>query len=201
MSKVYVFNISNYGIDTKQLEKQLSRQIVDFASKYKNKDDYLRSIIGWYLLTKYLKEDFSINLNNKKVFLNDKGKPYIDDKIQFNITHCHNLVSIIISNGECGVDIEICSKQRNWDNLKENILSKAERDNIKDNREIIKYWSIKEAYFKKLGIGIVLSKFRENIDYSKVVTILLNDFDNNDYFLSYVSDDENKCIVQMVDSL
>ena len=194
MAKIYVFDMNAYKNNKKELEEILSSNILNIAKKYKLEKDYIRSLIGWYLLKKYLKEDFSMNLNEENIYFNDYGKPYIQRNISFNISHSLNYIAIIISNKYCGIDIEVCNSNRNWDKIKNYILSDKERENELESDDIAKMWTIKEAYFKKVGSGILLSKLKENINYKSVNTIQLYDSLNNKYYLSYIADDEEYII-------
>ena len=125
-------------------------------------------------------------------------KPYIEEKINFNITHSNNYVAVIISDGCCGIDIEMCNEERDWNKLKDVILTNQEKNNIKDNNGLVKYWSKKEAYFKKLGCGIDFSKLKQDINYDEVATLRLKDLKNNEYYLSYISDDKEYTIEKIL---
>lgn len=192
-SKIYLYDINDFDGNNLKLEEKLSSEIVFFVKKYKLSDDYLRSLLGWSILRKQLLEDFSIDLNSKEIKFNENGKPYINEDISFNLSHSHNYVAVIISDTTCGIDVELYDEERDWNKLKNNILSSREISLIKNNMDVAKYWSIKEAYFKCKGTGILLSKLKEDMDYSQVKTTNVIDVKGNKYFISYMTD-ENEVI-------
>ena len=198
INRVYIFDINNFDGNKSRLEMELSKQILSFISKYKLEDDYLRSLIAWYLLKKYIKDDFFIDLNEENIVLNEMGKPYIESEVYFNISHSNNFVAVIISESECGIDIEVYDKKRNWEVLKKNILTESELNSINDNVDIVKYWSIKEAYFKMLGTGITLSKLHENVDFTRINTMNLTDSKGDEYYLSYICNNDDNTKIKMI---
>ena len=101
------------------------------------------------------------------------------------------MVVVIISNEECGVDIEFIDSNRDMNKIASRILSDKELLTINNQEDIFRYWTIKEAYFKKLSTGILLSNLNKDNDYSKVISIKQKDSLNNNYYLSYISDDND----------
>lgn len=144
----------------------------------------------------YLKENISSNdilkyaLNdngifNYSIFYNEYGKPYIDKKIYFNISHCNNIVVCVISDEIVGVDIEKLNYKKSvvkrcFNEKEINLINNS--INKKEIFTII--WTCKESYVKKIGIGLEyglkkVDTFKYKYDIKKfndyIVTICLED--------------------------
>ena len=199
MANIYLLDIGNINLETISLEKELSANILSIVSKYKLQDDYLRSLVGWYLLTKYLKEDFFIDLKKENIEFNQYNKPYINKNIHFNITHSGNFVGIIISNNECGIDIEVYKENRDWDKIRKIILN--EETNNYTIEELVKVWTMKEAYFKRIGTGINLTNLKKLINEKEVQTLKIYDIENNIYYLSYSIENNKRCKINRLNKI
>ena len=186
MTKLYIYDKSNKVIN-KSLYDSLPKQIQERVSKYKIEDDYNSSLIAWSILTNKLNQDFNIVCEEIKE--SKYNKPYIEN-IYFNITHSHSIVGVIISNEECGIDIELINNKLDHNLLSKKILSSTEyTEYLKSANQqeyIIMKWTQKEAHFKKVGTGIVRSNL-SYIDTSEIYTTKIKDANNNDYYMSYVS--------------
>lgn len=77
------------------------------------------------------------------------GKPQPIDGIHFNISHSGNYWCIVFSDSECGIDIENNRKLDKY--MERKILYPGEE--IMDGN-LIRNWVLKEAYAKKIGVGI-----------------------------------------------
>lgn len=194
MSTVYIFDKSLKYIEKKKMISSLSTESLKAVSKYPIEEDYINSLTGWYLLKNFLEEDYKIKLNDYEIQFNQYGKPYIEENIHFNISHSNNFIVIIISKSNCGIDVEMINNRQLSKRLVNKILSSNEKREIKNDEDLIKLWTRKEAYLKKEGTGILLSKLSDNIDYSSVKTLKLKDSKNNEYFLSYISEDDSYSI-------
>lgn len=173
MNEIYYKKINDINVDN---------HIKDFLI---NKSEI--SIKAWSFLKEILK-NYNIDINEKSIIFNKYNKPYLKEKnIYFNISHSKNLVAIIISNKDCGIDIQYIDLLKDINKLASKILSNKELENIKirknKNLYFYKQWSKKEAYYKCLGTGIKLSSLNNNIIKNvktKVITV-----DNEKYCLSY----------------
>lgn len=179
MTKIYVTDllVNNYLI--KELESKLPKSVLKRCEKYKIEEDYLRSLTGWYLIDKYLCDDFKIQLSEYDILLNEFNKPYINSNIHFNISHSHNIVCAVISNNCCGIDIELVREVNN----KELLCKRFGYSSLSDD-EFIKEWTKKESIGKMTGDG-VFSKSQEKIKGSNTNTIELFDNEGHKYYLSY----------------
>ncbi len=113
----------------------------------RNRED---TVAAW-LLARYMMGDLHVAYD-------EYGKGYLTDRpdIHFNLTHCQSGTACVVSQRECGVDMEgiiayksslarhICTEEE---------LKMLEEANDKD-KLLTRLWTIKEAYVKMLGIGI-----------------------------------------------
>ena len=129
----------------------------DKINKLKNYDSKIRSIIGEMLLKELLVKN-NVSYNSLDYYINEYGKPYLkDNNIFFNISHSFDYVITAISNNEIGIDIEKVREtplktinQFATEKEKEYILSS--KKNIEER--IFKIFTLKEAYFKRLGTNL-----------------------------------------------
>ena len=183
MTKVYIYDKTKKEHNLDELKCNIPYNI---KRKYQQSEDILNSLLGYTLLSKYLNDDFGYT--NKNLTYNEFGKPYLKD-IYFSISHSHNMIALIISNEECGIDIEYIDKDRNYDLLSKKILSDNEYDiyinELQKEEYFITCWTKKEAFLKSLGTGIIKSKLSEvdeNINSFKIV-----DGNNKEYIISIYS--------------
>ena len=130
----------------------------------------------------YLKEILKEYHIDYDIFYNEYGKPYIkNNPIYFNISHSGDYIVIIISDKECGIDIE---KIRGLNNkIIDKICIDKEKKSIIDDKTYTKIWTMKEAYSKYKGIGFGYGF--KNIDTTK---IKINTIYYLDYIISYYVD-------------
>ena len=129
----------------------------DKINKLKNYDSKVRSIIGEMVLKELLVKN-NVSYNSLDYYINEYGKPYLkDNNIFFNISHSFDYVITAISNNEIGIDIEKVREtpiktinQFATEKEKEYILSSNK--NIEER--IFKIFTLKEAYFKRLGTNL-----------------------------------------------
>ena len=125
-------------------------------TKLKNKQDKYLSILGEYLLMNILKENYNTNYQDINIIYNENGKPYIENSnIYFNISHSNNYAAVIVSNKECGIDIEKI-RDINTDIIKI-YASPNEQKYILENNTITRLYEIyclKEAYLKMYGLKL-----------------------------------------------
>lgn len=178
-----------YKVYYRELEKveTLPNNVMEYLKDYKNQERYNQSINAWKLLSEKLKSDFNINLENCEIKKTNNGKPFIDG-IYFNISHSKDLVSVIISDTECGIDIQYVNSKINHRLMAKKVLSCEEYDiYIKSDDKIgyfISQWTKKEAYLKCYNDGI--TGFGDLRDNYNVYTEKLVDKQNNEYYLSFV---------------
>lgn len=171
---LYVFDkfdlITDENLEDMILEMPIERQ--EKARNFKLIEDKKACALGYYLLCQGLKEEYGIE--NFELEYNEFGKPYLknNDKIFFNISHTKHIAVCVIADTEVGVDVE---EVREYNPIiKNKILSDEEKNNVKNDNDFFKYWTIKEAVCKCEGTGIANFDFK-NINYDKY------DFDMRQY--------------------
>lgn len=182
MTKLYLFDIKNYLKSNNEKFKIIPPSFKKRIDRYKDEYDKLRSSIGYYLLIKYLKEDFGIEINDEDILTNKFDKPYIkNNPIYFSISHSLNFVGVLLSDNECGLDIQH-DDNLTHEKLAKKILLDKEYEMYEKNRDILfKKWVQIEAYYKKMGTGIKYNNLDISIDY---MVYEIFDNQNNKYYLS-----------------
>lgn len=161
-----------------------------FISKYSDSKMKEISLKAWSYLYQILINDFNINIKDINIIYNEYNKPYlINNKIYFNISHSYDIIAIIISDKECGIDIEYIDESREIDKVISKIFSKPELFQYQNTNDKITYfyeiWTKKEAYFKMLGTGIQLKRLNCERDLQNVNTQIIQD-NKQKYCLSYI---------------
>lgn len=142
-------------------------------SKLKTKN----SIIAYYLLNNYIKEN-KLNIKLKDMKYTKNGKPYFDNNLYFSISHKDNITVLIINNSEVGIDIE---KIKDYDKaILKYFFTEEEQEYIKTNKDFYEIYTLKESYIKmkdKKLLDIKLDDYKYLIHKSIIY---------KDYIISYV---------------
>lgn len=153
------------GISYQYLEKHYCDKL-DMIRKHQIKNfvnelDKKRSVVAGLLLRKMLYYNFNLVHRELEFSIYKNGKPFLVNKphIFFNISHSNDLVACSVSNKPIGIDIE---KIEDGDiesmitvlheNEKKSISSKSSYNEKKDL--FYKIWTLKEAFSKKIGLGL-----------------------------------------------
>lgn len=188
MTSIYISDNTRNTKTLEQILEQIPSNIVEFPDKYKITGDKLASATAWYMLYKYLKEDYGIDLAKEQVITKVNRKPCVNG-IFFNISHSFNISAVIISDHECGIDVEMVNPKVDYELISRRVLTKDEYFTYLRQRRASYFtmmWTKKETVFKYKGTGIIMGIFKE-LDTSKVQTIQLDDSHNNLYYLSYLA--------------
>lgn len=147
------------------------------ARKYKMLEDRKACAMAYHLLCQGLKQEYDIE--NPEIIYNEFGKPYLKNnkEVFFNISHTKKIVVCVLANKEVGIDVE---EVRTYDKkIIDKILNEEEKQKIKDDKDFIKYWTIKEAVCKCEGTGIA------NFDFKNIK------YDNYDFDMRYYEDNNS----------
>ncbi len=124
----------------------------DRASKFerfKNIDDKKRCLAGGLLINKFLK--------NKKIFVNQYGKPYAENGRFFNISHSGDYVLFALSGSEVGCDIQKSHRLKNFERISKLVFCKNEMDYLQGTSDkqsaFFDLWTKKESLLKCIGKG------------------------------------------------
>jgi len=101
------------------------------------------------------------------IFYNEYGKPYLkNNELYFNISHSKDYTVLVTSNKEIGVDIQYLTFN---EKTRDRICTEEEQKIAINELEFTKIWAKKEAYIKKIGIGLEYGM--KNVDTTKIDTI------------------------------
>lgn len=100
-----------------------------------------------------------------KYSYNKFGKPYISDSsddLQFNISHCDNIIVFAFSSGnEIGVDVEKIKTIEDMEGVADICFTPYEKEWLNRTESVTetfyKIWTIKEAFIKAIGRGFSFS--------------------------------------------
>jgi 4'-phosphopantetheinyl transferase len=162
--------------------------------RYKFWQDRQRGLFGKILVFKLLKDDLALD-EFPELFYDMHNRPFqkISSKHDFNITHSGDYVFCAISdNGKTGIDVE---KDRDMSfDIAERFFSKYEIEYLSGLSgrqkidEMIKLWTLKEAYIKARGRTFLIPLDRFYFDISDINDIkFFHDLpdDNEEWKFSY----------------
>jgi len=141
---------------TDEAVKQLLPLVPDFrreqALKYHHTFGQFCCLKSWQLL-----QSLQPATCNLQPVYNEYGKPYFVEGSEFNISHCKNAIAVAINDTPTGIDVE--SIRRVESSLIERTMNDEEQTIIRNAddpaRAFTRLWTMKEAYLKYLGTGIV----------------------------------------------
>lgn len=151
-------NINDYSEDElKNFYTKISEQKKDKINKYKNYKRKASSIIAEIIFSELLLKR-NISYDSLNYYKNKYGKTYLkNNNLFFNMSHSFDYVISVVSDKEIGIDIEKIRKtpikvinQFATEVEKKYILSS--NNNVEDR--IFKIYTLKEAYFKMLGLNL-----------------------------------------------
>lgn len=165
INRIYILNINEYCKDsllTEKFELWLTDEKREKIHRYINKRDYMRSLLADVLVRVILSRILGKSPEKIEFWYNEYGKPYVKGRggIFFNVSHSEDYVVSVVSEYECGIDIE---KKHNMDmSFAESIFTAKEHEYLKGfasrdfNTMFYKIWTLKEAYVKYMGKGLSL---------------------------------------------
>jgi phosphopantetheine--protein transferase-like protein len=142
-------------------------------AKYVYAQDKWRFVLGRALLFLGLKTLFGMNA--PKLSLSPFGRPFLHtipkSEIDFNISHSGDWVVCAFKRAaQVGVDVVDVNEFDDWQELLNTVLSPLERSHVSTvkparQQEIVaRYWSIKEAVLKCVGVGLQIDPLNITID-------------------------------------
>jgi 4'-phosphopantetheinyl transferase len=95
-----------------------------------------------------------LNDNLEKLKYTEFGRPYLENYLNFNISHSNQIVICAISKyGRIGIDVEEL-KEINFQGLSKRYFHKNEQQLIDNQRKFFEIWTRKEAILKAHGCGL-----------------------------------------------
>lgn len=115
---------------------------------------YIEKSKGHDLLKKVLKEDYRID--NYELEYNECGKPFLkNSNLFFSLSHSNLYSALVVSDREVGIDIE---KIIYVDSIFKRYFNDEEKDfvnkSINRDKAFTEIWTRKEAYLKRIWIGL-----------------------------------------------
>ena len=188
----YKYNINDFTPRAyKKWYELLSEQKKLRIDSMKFDDDKKRSVAGEMLAKTTIGKYLNIPAEHIEIVQSNNGKPYaVNFNIEFNISHCEEIVVCAINNTPVGIDIERIrpispkvAKKFFTIAEQEYILGKtpcAEDYDTEFNdvqlKRFFEIWTGKEAYLKYTGDGLVEDLANLQHDKSRITTILKDDY-------------------------
>lgn len=122
--------------------------------KKKNDSSKVNALLSRLLLLWELEQRTGIPQSKIEFVRGTHGKPYLKHSdLQFSLSHTKGAVCVAFSDkGEIGVDVESAAR-RVRPELYKNVLCEEELAAL-DNSSFLSFWVRKEAFLKRLGLGI-----------------------------------------------
>lgn len=168
--------------------------IRDRINRYKRWQDRQGVLLGKLLLLEGLKGyGYCCDCLNH-VLSDENGRPFLDDRIDFNISHSDEYTVCTLSDrGKVGIDIERI-KEVDLSDFR-NYLTPKEREIIAQSedpyRDFYKIWTIKESVLKADGRGLSASLLDVDIEGKKAVwdgqIWFLNEININPSYVCHVA--------------
>lgn len=164
MAEIYKFNIREF--ENPDMEKQMletiSRENRDTLRRIKNRESYLRSLAGEGMIRQKAAEKTGIHPQQLVIRKNEYGKPYFLNlpEVHFNISHSGEWILGILSEKECGIDVELVKEARM--DVAKRFFAKEEyelllqKEGEKRRALFYELWTLKESYVKYKGMGLAL---------------------------------------------
>ena len=146
-----------------QLESLLSPYERSRAARFRFRRDCLRFIATRGRLREILSGYEATSPESLQFVCNAYGKPFLQgaSRLRFNLSHSESLAAIAIAKDrEVGIDIEARKPELATDEVSEISFSPAELQCLREHpeplraHEFFKYWTLKEAYIKAIGLGL-----------------------------------------------
>jgi 4'-phosphopantetheinyl transferase len=128
------------------------------VKRFKRPRDEQRSLLGELMVRSVISEKLSVQPNKIIINYSEKGKPFTDRNLRFNLSHSGNWVVAAFGNTTVGIDIEKI-KPANF-RVAERFFSDQEKKDLQllQGNEKLNYffdlWTLKESYLKLLGKGL-----------------------------------------------
>ena len=131
----------------------------DQVRSYAKDGDRKRCLLGKLLLQHSLMALYNNCNILSDIRLDNHRRPYLNDRLDFNISHSGNYVVCALSDEtKVGIDIENVQPIDFWD-IKDLVLNEMECFTLNEAQWPLEYfyniWTIKEAALKASGIGLI----------------------------------------------
>lgn len=149
---VYLYSV-NKTEDLDSRQELLSEQRKERVNSYKFNADKCLCAAAYVLLRFALFEEYKCTTMPHFSF-NEQKKPFLTNyDVHFNFSHCDGFVLCGVDKAPLGVDVQ--NYIPGVSSLKRRFLSGGEAEAFKDEKALIRLWTLKEAYGKYTGQGIL----------------------------------------------
>lgn len=133
----------------------LSADVRRGITKKKNERDKINALLSRLLVLSELSRRTGLPLRKIKFEPGTHGKPYLkDSETQFSLSHTRGAICVAFSEkDEIGIDIERSDRRVN-ESMYKRVLSNEELFHLTSDADFLRFWVQKEAFLKRLGIGI-----------------------------------------------
>lgn len=190
-------------LDIRQIDEEIYKKLYSASSmerqkkadRYKNREDKIRCISAYSLLSYVLG-------GNVELCENEYGKPFVKETnikenkaFHFNVSHSGDLVVLGYGEKPLGVDVERIRKDENVKKIALRCFTQDELEYLSQSETLYferfaEIWTGKESYLKYLGTGIAGGLKSANVIKLKGKGLFSQKlFD--DYYLSYFFEDAN----------
>lgn len=123
--------------------------------KKKNSADRINALLSQLLILSELTGRTGLPLRKIRFEFGTHGKPYLKDGgIWFSLSHTNGAICAAFSDkDEIGIDVERKDRRIN-EAMYKRVLSDEEAFHLTSNSDFLRFWVQKEAFLKRLGIGI-----------------------------------------------
>lgn len=123
--------------------------------KKANDGDKINALLSRLLVLSEIERRTGLSRRRIKFTSGSFGKPYLkNSELQFSQSHTHGAVCAGFEDGgEIGVDVERRDRRVN-EAMYKRVLSDEERFHATSDTDFIRFWVQKEAFLKRMGVGI-----------------------------------------------
>lgn len=125
------------------------------VNKKANDGDRINALLSRLLVVSEIEQRTGLSRRKMKFTCGSFGKPYLkDNELQFSVSHTRGAVCAAFGEGEeIGVDVERRDR-RVSEAMYKRVLNDEERFHATSDTDFIRFWVQKEAFLKRLGVGI-----------------------------------------------
>lgn len=146
-------------VEVQRMLPLVSAQRREQALRYKHTLGRFCCLKSWLMLKEGLEDEGMSGLVDEWKY-NEHGKPYIEHRPYFSISHCQAGIAVAIDDQPIGIDIETIRHAK--DDLVERTMNEEEKSKIESqkskedqDRMFTRLWTQKEAVVKAQGVGIM----------------------------------------------
>ena len=181
---VWIAQVSQAQDSLSFLEPCLDSRDRDRVARFRFAEDRARFVLGRALVRKIIGHYLELQAETIELAYTERGRPFfpLDEKIQFSISHTHDLVTVALTDGaRIGIDLEYQKDHLDLPSLAERIFSSADLQTFQvlsgDEKvaAFFRAWTRKEAYLKARGEGIAEKLQEISVSFGTEENILIKD--------------------------